>query len=153
MGKSTKATVAQRVEEVLTLRLAGAAFVEIRQNASEKGWGVGDRQLQHYIQASDELLAASLAPDRKKNLALHLAQRRLLYNRVLETGDYRTALAVLRDSAQLQDLYPSGKREPLDALLNALPPEFSGPLRAILAERLPGGGTAAGRPGRPDAVP
>jgi hypothetical protein len=152
VAKSPNATAAQRVEEVLTLRLAGAAFVEIRQYASENGWGVGDRQLWHYIHKSDELLAASLETDRKKLLALHLAQRRLLHNRTMETGDYRTALAVLRDSAQLQDLYPSGNREPLDTLLNALPPEVAAPIRAELARQLSGSGTAAGGPGRPDDI-
>ncbi len=153
MAKSTKATVAQRVEDVLTLRLAGAAFVQIRQYASENGWGVGDRQLWRYIQSSDDLLAADLEPDRRKNLALHLAQRRLLYNRALETGDFRTCLAIQRDLAQLQDLYPTGKREPLDALLNALPPQVAAALRAELARQLSGGGAAAGGAGRPDELP
>jgi hypothetical protein len=152
VAKSSKATVAQRVEEVLRLRMAGAAFVEILQHAAENGWGVRERQLRAYMARSDELLAASLETDRKKLLALHLAQRRLIHNRVMETGDYRTALAVLRDSAQLQDLYPTGKREPLDALLNALPPELAAPIRAELARQLSGGGTAPGGAGRPDDV-
>jgi hypothetical protein len=49
VAKSTKAEVTQRVEEVLSLRLAGAGLAEIVRRASEKGWGVGERQLQNYI--------------------------------------------------------------------------------------------------------
>jgi hypothetical protein len=73
MAKSTKATVAQRVEEVLTIRLAGAGFAEIVRYAAEKGWGVGERQLQNYVEKSDELLAASVEKDRPKRINLHLA--------------------------------------------------------------------------------
>jgi hypothetical protein len=109
VAKSTKATVLQRVEEVLTIRQAGAGFVEIRRYASEKGWGVSDRQLERYIQESDKLLAASIEKDRPKLLALHLAQRRLLLNRTMETGDYNTALRVLQDQAKLEGLYPDAK--------------------------------------------
>jgi hypothetical protein len=91
------------------MRLAGAAFVEIRRNASEKEWGVSDRQLERYIQQSDDLLAQALEPRREKRVNLHLAQRRLLHNKALEVGDYRTALAVLQDSAKLEGLYPDAK--------------------------------------------
>jgi len=109
MAKSDNATVLQRVEEILPLRLAGAAFVEIRQYAAEKGWGVSERQLWRYIRESDKLLAASVEKDRPKLLALHLAQRRLLLNKALEVGDYGTALRVLQDSAKLEALYPDAK--------------------------------------------
>jgi hypothetical protein len=109
MAKATKTTVTQRVEEVLALRLAGAAFPEILQHSAEKGWGLKERQLREYIARSDELLAASVEKDRPKRLNLHLAQRRLLHNKALEVGDYRTALAVLQDSAKLEGLYPDAK--------------------------------------------
>jgi hypothetical protein len=109
VAKSTKAIVTQRVEEILTLRLASAAFVEIRQYASEKGWGVSERQLWRYIQDSDDVLAASQEPKREKQINLALAQRRLLHNKALEVGDYRTALAVLQDIAKLLDHYPAAK--------------------------------------------
>jgi hypothetical protein len=109
MAKATKAEIAQRVEEVLSIRLAGAGFPEILQYATEKQWDVRERQLWEYIHRSDELLAQAMEKDRGKRLALHLAQRRLLLNKALEVGDIRAALAVLRDSAQLEDLYPAAR--------------------------------------------
>ena len=45
MPKATKAEILERVEEVLRVRLDGAQFHDIRQYASEKQWGVSDRQL------------------------------------------------------------------------------------------------------------
>jgi hypothetical protein len=106
VAKATKTTIAQRVEEVLALRLAGAAFPEILQHSAEKGWGLKERQLREYIARSDELLAQAQEPKREKRINLHLAQRRLLHNKALEVGDYRTALAVLQDQAKLEGLYP-----------------------------------------------
>jgi hypothetical protein len=107
--KATKAVVLQRVEEILEIRQAGAGFPEIVRYASEKGWLVGGRQLQNYIQESDKLLAASIEKDRPKRVNLHLAQRRLLHNKALEVGDYGTALRVLQDSAKLEGLYPDAR--------------------------------------------
>jgi hypothetical protein len=109
MAKSTKATVSQRVEEILAMRLAGAGYPEILQHSAENGWGLKERQLREYIARSDELLAQSQEPKREKRVNLHLAQRRLLHNKALEVGDYRTALAVLQDSAKLEGLYPDAR--------------------------------------------
>jgi hypothetical protein len=108
-NKADKATVTQRVEEVLSLRLAGAGYLEILQHSTEKGWGLHERQLREYIARSDALLAAEVEKDRPKRLALHLAQRRLLLNKSLEVGDYGNALRVLQDQAKLEGLYPDGR--------------------------------------------
>jgi hypothetical protein len=103
--KATRAQVRQRVEEVLRIRLDGAEMHDIVQYAAEKGWGVGERQLWNYVRATDQLLAERLEKDRDKLLARHVAQRRALYARALNAADYRTALAVAKDEAELQGLY------------------------------------------------
>jgi hypothetical protein len=133
MAKSTKAEVTQRVEEVLGLRLARAGLAEIVRHASERGWGVGERQLQNYIHESDKRLAGEIEKDRPKRLALHLAQRRLLLNKSMEIGDYGTALRVLQDSAKLQDLYPK-RCEPTGANGGGLPALSAVVLAIIQAE-------------------
>lgn len=111
MAKSTKAEVAQRVQEVLEIRLAGAMFHDIRSYAVEKGWKVGDNQLLKYIVAANKLLAEDLKGGRKQILSRHLAQRRTLYARAFADGDWRTALAVLRDEAEMYALYPEPESE------------------------------------------
>jgi hypothetical protein len=153
--KATKAQVRERVEEVLRIRLDGAEFHDVVQYASEKEWGVGERQLWNYVRASDQLLAERVERDRDKLFNRHVAQRRSLFARALNAADYRTALAVAKDEAELHGLYPPKKVAPTnpdgtaayDAGLAALVPELQ---RAV--ERLrqgtgePHPGEGAGRP-------
>jgi hypothetical protein len=109
--KSNQATVRQRVEEILSLRLLGAEFPDIRQYASQKEWNVTDRQLWRYIHAGDDFLAQTLEQDHAKLVNRHIAQRRALYARAAAVSDYRTCLAILRDEAELLSLYPPKRTE------------------------------------------
>ena len=109
--KSSKATVAQRVDAVIDLLLAGAMPRDIVRYGSENGWGIGKRQIEKYITAANGLIAESLEKDRAKLLADHLARRRRLFSKANEAGDYRTALACAQDEAKLCDLYPATKTE------------------------------------------
>src|SRR5262245_44540262 len=111
--KSDRATVAKRVEEVLQLRLAGAEVWDILQYAAEQEppWNVGERQIRNYIAAGDKLLEQSLEKDRERLLNRHLAQRRALLARCLAVADFKTALAVIKDEADLLNLYPPKRTE------------------------------------------
>jgi hypothetical protein len=109
--KSEHATVLLRVQEILTIRLLGAEWWDIRQYASEKKWLVSERQLRRYVAMSDELMAQNLEKDRDKLIGRHLASRRTLFAKAMETGDLRTALAVAKDEAELQALYPPTRTE------------------------------------------
>jgi hypothetical protein len=65
-------------------------------------------------------MAQALEKDRNKLLARHLAQRRLLYAKALGTGDWRAALSVLKDEAELQRLYdPTVSEAPIIPLASA----------------------------------
>lgn len=110
---SSEAVKRQRVEEVLTLRLNGAELHDIGDYGVEKQWNVSDRTLRRYIDEADTLLLNVLQRDREKLLGRHIAQRRSLYARAMQDGDYRAALAVLRDEAELEGLYK--QRIELDA--------------------------------------
>src|SRR5262245_54986585 len=103
MPKATKAVIATRVEDVLRLRLCGAEWKDIRQYAvgdlnddpPREPWYVSDRQLKRYIASADTLLTRRIERDRDKLFARHMGQRKMLFARALETGDYRTAGAML----------------------------------------------------------
>jgi hypothetical protein len=114
--KSTKAEVAKRVSEVLKLRLGGAEFLDIREyaNAPEQGWNVSDSQLRRYIQQADALCKEYFDAKAEHLLARHLLQRRQLYTHALGAGDFRTALAVLKDEAELEGLYSADQGAPPD---------------------------------------
>jgi len=115
--KATKAQIKQRVELVLKLRILGASFAEIRTFADEtdpdsgRPWKVSSRQLWRYVHASDKLLGKSLEKDREKLVNLHLGMRQAMYARAMEGGDYRSALAILKDIDTLLGLYPDSLHE------------------------------------------
>jgi hypothetical protein len=110
--KATRATVRQRVESVMKLRLLGAEFHDLRAFANEEDaetgrpWNVSDRQLWRYCHQADALLEKNLEKDKGKLFARHIGQRRALYARAMESGDWKAALAILKDEAELLGLYP-----------------------------------------------
>ncbi len=148
MAKASKAEIIRRISEVETLLLNGAEYTDIVQYSSEKKWEVGGRQVRKYIAIAERRMAETLNRDRDRLLVRHLRQRRLLFARCMKINDYKTALQVLRDEAELEQLYgptkiaptdPTGER-PYDgtAGLAALIPE----LRAAMERH----GSATGEP-------
>jgi hypothetical protein len=124
--KATKAIVQLRVDEILAIRLDGAEFWDVREYAREKEQEDGspwkldegqkplcDGQLWRYIARADKMIGESCRASRKKLLRRHLAQRRSLYAKSVSSGDFRAALACLRDEAELQGLYDP-QAAPLD---------------------------------------
>jgi hypothetical protein len=107
MSRSDKATLIQRVQDVLRLILSGAEFAAIRQFASANGWNVTDRQVRRYQEAAFRGVAKIARRDRVQLLGRHIMQRLALYARALKNNDLRTALLILRDEAELEGLYPS----------------------------------------------
>ena len=120
MAKADKALAARRTDDILRIRLDGAEWWDIcdyvREKEKEQGsaWflaegeqPLSDSQLRRYQQKADALPAQSHERSRKKLLRRHLAQRRSLYARATTTGELRTALACLRDEAEMLGLYGS----------------------------------------------
>jgi hypothetical protein len=120
--KATAATIRARVDDILRILLDGAQSWDVRQYVAEKeaageppwtvpegGKPLSERQLRRYCDRADKLISESCRTNRKRLIRRHLAQRRNLYARALNKGDERTALAVLRDLAELQDLYPAAR--------------------------------------------
>jgi hypothetical protein len=120
--RADKATVLRRTEEILRIRLDGAELWDVREYVKEQeakegspwhvpegGKGLSDVQLWRYIAKADALVAESCRSSRRKLLRRHLAQRRNLYAKAVLQGDVKAALAVLRDEAELLDLYPSAE--------------------------------------------
>jgi len=160
--KSTKAVVAQRVNEVLKLRLGGAEFLDIREYAAapEQAWGVSDTQLWRYIREADALCKEHFDAKAEHLLTRHLLQRRTLYAHAMGAGDFRTALAVLQDEAKLEGLYPATKTEltgkggapiVLNVVEEVVGHQAPPPLAGIVEEVVTNGSTSTGGPDRPPA--
>ncbi len=111
MGKATKVEVARRVEAVMQLRMLGKTTTEISHFMAEQGWHVSLRQVARYGQQADELLVETLKESRERMLYRHLGQRRTLYGIAMKQNDVKTALAVLRDEAELLGLYAPKRTE------------------------------------------
>jgi hypothetical protein len=117
--RSSAAEVALRVEEVLRIRLDGAQFHDVVHFASEKGWGVSDRQVATYIRRADDLLVERQDRSRARTIARRVAQREALFARCINAADYRTALAILTDLDKLRGLYPEKELKELVRLAAA----------------------------------
>ena len=126
---ATKRTVDRRDEDILRLRSAGATFWDLRAYVRGKGGEEGgawhlapgikpmsDGNLWRYIQKADKIVKAASSHRRKLLLRLYAAKLRRqvaklhrLYYKAVQVGDYRTALAILKDEANLLGLYPGQK--------------------------------------------
>jgi hypothetical protein len=137
MKRATKAEVSARVEEVLHARLNGAEFHDLQALAVEKEWKVSDSQMWRYVQAADKLIEQRFEQDRDRLFRRHVFQRRALYARALQDGDYRTGLAILKDEADLHGLYAPKRHE--------LTGRNAGPVQLHVVEEIVGHEHAAPR--------
>jgi hypothetical protein len=147
--KATKAEIAKRVDEVLRIRLDGAQFHDIVQYGSEKGWGVGERQIRKYIRRADDLLVERQDKGRRRVIARHIAQRQTLYARAVNAADHRTALAILADEAKLRGLYPDRDLKELAKLAAAQGRRIEELEGRLARQHTPGPAPAAGPPAGP----
>lgn len=158
--KSDQVTIKKRVEEIFQLRLVGALPTDIRRHAEEQHWGVSERQLQRYTVMADEMLAEAVENNRDRLMAHHYAARRALYARAMAVSDYRTALAVMKDEAELLGLYAAKRTElsgpdgspiqSVSAIVEMTDDERAAAINAILA-RLGQGHTGQASTGEADA--
>jgi hypothetical protein len=123
--KATAAIVRQRTEDILRVLLDGAqpwdirAYVAECEQAGEPScWAIPPggkplsvKQVSRYVRAAGKLIEQSCSADRERLLTEHIAKRHTLHARAVAAGDHRTALAVLRDLAELQGMYPPRKTE------------------------------------------
>lgn len=103
--KATPAEVAERVAEILRIRLDGAAFHDCVEFAREKSWSVSERQVGRYIEKADRALAKHQERRRSRIIAVHMARAEKLYARCVNAADLSTAARVLQDLGKLNDLY------------------------------------------------
>jgi hypothetical protein len=143
MAKADKVLVAKRTEDLLRIRLDGARFWDlcefVREKEVEEGsaWfleegskPLSESQIRRYQQKADDLAERSFERNRKRLFREHIAKRRHLYARAVTTGDLRTALAILRDEAELLKLYPQSTVEQRLAALEKLLASLQSPASA-----------------------
>src|SRR5262249_53377207 len=115
--RATKAIRRLRIEDIIRVRLDGAAQWDVRQYVAQQeaggadawtvpegGRGLSERQVRAYVEQADRTIESGCRQSRRRLLRNHLARRRYLYARAVASGDYRTALACDQDAAKLQGL-------------------------------------------------
>lgn len=112
--RATDALVASRIDEVYEMILRGGRTRDVREFAAKK-WldspPVSDRQIDRYIKAARDLLYQDHGIKRRQLRARQQTRYELLYGLSIESGDWPGALAVLREAARLQGLYPAIRNE------------------------------------------
>jgi hypothetical protein len=126
--RATKAIVQARIDDILRIRLDGAqawdlcAFVREKEKEPGSPWELApgqkplsESQLRRYMAKADALIFMRIRGQTKRRRRLitrHVAIRHNLYAKALSAGDYRTALAAVKDEADLLGLYPPKKIAP-----------------------------------------
>src|SRR6516164_519550 len=112
--RATKRQIEERVNEILDMLLDGAQafeivrFVREQQAKKDSKWHVADgekplsdSQIRRYVVKAEMVISDSCRASRKRLYRRHLAQRRKLYARAVCQGDVKSALAVIKDEAEL----------------------------------------------------
>ncbi len=119
----------QRVAEIADLMLHGATKRRIAQHIAESGidessiWfgngraKISRRMIHEYIRRATALNAAIVQKDRQSRVAFQIARRNCLYRKATEVNDLRTGLAVLKELAKIQGLYPTATQTNRDGNL------------------------------------
>jgi hypothetical protein len=122
LPRTRREVMAERVRCITTALLEGVSpdldlVAWIREREADPaspffvGVGDGSRPLSYamcrrLVVRANDLIAKAAEGDREHLLAQHLAKRRRLYERAVQRGDVRAALAVLDSEANLLGLFP-----------------------------------------------
>jgi hypothetical protein len=130
-----KEIIAARVREIANVLLDGAVpgldvvdFIRQRETETDSPFFLGDdrqplsySQCRKIIKQAQRLISDTVKEDRQNLIDLHLARLRNLYAKAVAIADYRCALSILQDEAQLCGLYPAKRTEHTGANGQALP--------------------------------
>ena len=76
------------------------------------GWDVTENMIDRYIARCSNMFKELSKRRREDSFADHLAKRDFIYRRCIKKSDERTALAALRDKAELERLYEPDNEVP-----------------------------------------
>lgn len=102
--KATKITAETRVREVFVMLVNAATHAEILRYASEKGWGLSDRQVESYIQKATKRFHDVANFDREAHVGAAIARFEDLYKRCVLAQDFRGAASIQEKLCRLLGL-------------------------------------------------
>ena len=111
--RATKAEIVRRIDEVYKRILLGAEVPDLCEFATQQGWGLSRAQIRRYYQHALKKYTRQVNKNQHQHFARHLLQRRAIYARAMESGDWRTAFAIVKDEGELLGVYPAAKPQRL----------------------------------------
>jgi len=93
-----------RVRTVQEWLLIGKPVSDIIMNIAQN-WNIGERQAHRYIREARKLFIEQNKAKSDEKLAFHISVRTSLYAKALHDKDIKTALAIMKDTAELEGLY------------------------------------------------
>lgn len=115
MVKATREIVRQRIEVVMRLRLRGAsatdviAYAQVYDPETGRPWNLSFGAICAYCRKAEAMMKTYREDNREQLLNKHLGMRQELYRECWDAGQRETCLAIAKDAAHLQGLYPSDK--------------------------------------------
>lgn len=98
------AAVQKHISDVYRLLLAGARRREIIAYANYENWGTAPRTIDRYIARAKTEIADVTEEERRSALGMALKRLDMLYNKSLNINDYKTCLAILKETNNLHGL-------------------------------------------------
>ena len=105
MARSSKATIARRIDEAAKLLSNGLGMAALRQVADLMCWNVGYRQLQRYFkEALRQIVESTKMQTRLEQFGLMIAQLDNLFARCVKEGKFQPAIHAMQFKSKLLQL-------------------------------------------------
>ena len=104
MDKSSKHTVNQRINEVVNMLIEGKNRNKIILYGSDN-WDIGERQIDKYIAKARDLIQLDIKKNIEYDYAKAIRRYEELYNKAIESVDYRLALSINKEISTIQGLF------------------------------------------------
>lgn len=103
--RENKLLIQRVIGVIYRLRLEGKTPNEVKEALADMRLG-DERIISRCIRKADEMIGREMTRDQQMMYYRQIAKRENLYNRVVEKGDYQSAIMLLKDEARLMGLYP-----------------------------------------------
>lgn len=134
-----------RIDQVKESLLEGMPVKQLIATIQDT-YEIGLRMAYKYYQKARSEIESEVNPaDKRRWLREHLAIRRHIRKRAAAGHDLKMELEAAKDEANLLGLYVKDVLPPLEAVLNALPPDIAAEVRSLLEGALSDSGDQAGR--------
>lgn len=108
--KATKVQKLMRVQQVVSWMLDGLSYTEVMKRGMRK-WGLSTRSVERYIESAREQVETMAATEIRGATTLALQRLSDLYFQAVDSGDFKTALDIIKTQNRMLGLNAPDKIE------------------------------------------